>query len=107
MIHPNVFVFNFSNFCWVVAASLMANMGAAVFVADNISMCGFGSDRTAALLSVHRLSAAAVISLSSPVLRCCFRALLHFVRSAARPSQDMVSMSKAFISLTQTYLYRR
>ena len=43
-----------------------------------------------------RLSAAAAISLSSPVLRCCFRALLHFVRSAARPSQDIVSMSTAF-----------
>ena len=49
-----------------------------------------------------RLSAASVISLSFP-----FRALLHFVRSAARPSQDIVSMSTAFISLTQTSLYRR
>ena len=47
-----------------------------------------------------RFSAASVISLSFPVLRCCFRALLHFVRSAARPSQDIVSMSTAFISLT-------
>ena len=35
-----------------------------------------------------RLFAAAAISLYSPVLRCCFRALLHFVQSAARPSQD-------------------
>ena len=50
-----------------------------------------------------RLSAAAVISLSSPVLRCSFRALLHPVRSAARPSQDIVSMPTAFISLAQTY----
>ena len=49
-----------------------------------------------------RLSGAAAISLSSPVLRCCFRTRLHFVRSAARPSQDIVSMSTAFISLTQT-----
>ena len=49
-----------------------------------------------------RFPAAAAISLSSPVLRCCFRALLHFVRSDARPSQDIVSMSTAFISLTQT-----
>ena len=54
-----------------------------------------------------RLSAAAVIDLSSTVLRCCFRALLHPVRSAARPSQDIVSMSTAFISLMQTSLYRR
>ena len=38
-----------------------------------------------------RLSAVAAIDLSSPVLRCCFRALLHFVRSAARPSQDTVA----------------
>ena len=44
-----------------------------------------------------RLSAAAVISLSSPVLRCCFRALLNFVRSAARPFQDVVTMSITFI----------
>ena len=39
-----------------------------------------------------RLSATAAISLSSPVLWCCFRARLHFVRSAARPSRDIVSM---------------
>ena len=32
-------------------------------------------------------AAAAAISFSSPVLRCCFRALLHFVRTAARPSR--------------------
>ena len=44
-----------------------------------------------------RLSAAAVIRLSSPVLRCCFRALLNFVRSAARPFQDVVTMSITFI----------
>ena len=54
-----------------------------------------------------RVCAASVISLSFPALRCCFRAPLHFVRSAARPSQDIVSMSIAFISLTQTSLYRR
>ena len=51
-----------------------------------------------------RLSAAAAaISFSSPVSRCCFRALLHSVRSAARPSQDIVSTSTAFVSLMQTY----
>ena len=49
-----------------------------------------------------RLSAAAANSLSSPVL-VCFRALLHFVRSAARPSQDILSMSTTFISLTQNF----
>ena len=32
-----------------------------------------------------RLCAATVISLFSTVLRCCFRALLHPLRSAARP----------------------
>ena len=32
-----------------------------------------------------RLSVASVISLSFHVLRCCFRALIHFVRSAASP----------------------
>ena len=38
----------------VVAASLMAentNAGMAVFIADITSMCGFGSDGAAALLS--------------------------------------------------------
>ena len=44
-----------------------------------------------------RLSAATVISLSSSVLRYCFTTLLHFVRSAARSSQDIVSMSTAFM----------
>ena len=34
------------------------------------------------------------VVLSSPVLRCCFRALLHYVRSSARPSQP-------------SYLFRR
>ena len=35
--------------------------------------------------------------------RCCFRAPLHFVRSAARPSQDIiVLMWTGFICLTQT-----
>ena len=50
-----------------------------------------------------RLSAATAISLSSPVLRCCFRALLHFVRSAAWPSQEIVSISTAFMSLHISY----
>ena len=45
----------------------------------------------------------AVISSSPPVFTCCFRALLHLVQSVARPSQDVVSMSTAFISLTQTW----
>ena len=95
--------------CWVVAASLMAektNVGVAVFVAGNTYVCGFGSDGAAATHPFlrARLSAAAVISLSSPVLRCCFRAPLHLVRSAARPSQDIVSMPTIFISIAQTSL---
>ena len=39
---------------WVVAASLMAektNVGMAVFIADITSMCGFGTDGAAVLLS--------------------------------------------------------
>ena len=83
------------------------NVGMAVFIADVTSMCGSGRMELLPSFLRARLSAAAVISLSSPVLRCCFRALLHFVRSAARPSQDIVSMSTAFMSLTQTSLYRR
>ena len=40
--------------CWVVAVSVVAentNVGMAVFIADITSMCGFGSDGVAALLS--------------------------------------------------------
>ena len=57
MIHPNVFVFNFLILLisgWVVAGSLIAektNVGMAVFIAHITSMCGFGSDGAAALLS--------------------------------------------------------
>ena len=49
-----------------------------------------------------RLSASAVISLFHPVFRSCFRAHLHLGRSPATLSQDIVSMSTAFISVTQT-----
>ena len=69
--------------CCVVAASLMAektNVGVAVFVADNT--CGFGSDGAAAAL----LSACTLVRCCSHqfVLRCCFGALLHFVRARTR-----------------------
>ena len=57
------------------------NVGMTVYIAHITSMCGLGSDGVAA-----RLSAAAAISLSSSVSRCCFRALHRFVPSAARPS---------------------
>ena len=82
-LHPNVFVFVFyfiNVSRWVVAASFMAenpNMGVAIFVADITHLCVV-SGRMELLPSFlgARLSTAAVISLSSPVLRCCFRALL-------------------------------
>ena len=51
-----------------------------------------------------RLSAAAAISLSSPVLRCYFRPLLHFVRSAARPSQDSVDVDSFHISCADIFI---
>ena len=57
MIHPNgVFLFFYFIFFsgWVVAASLMAektNVGMAVFIAHITSMCDFGLDGAAALLS--------------------------------------------------------
>ena len=66
------------------------NVGVAVFVADITYICVVSG--LMELLSSFlraRLSAATVISLSFPVLRCCFRALLHFVRSAAKPIQDI------------------
>ena len=71
MIHPNVFVFNFLILLisgGVVAASLMAentNVGMVVFIADITSMCGFGSDGAAALLS------------ACSFVRCCSHRALH------------------------------
>ena len=96
--------------CRVVAALFVAeltNAGVTDFVAE-ITLYYVVSGLVELLLSfLHaRLSAAAVIKLSSPVFRCCFSALLHVVRSAARPSQGRVLMSTAFISITQTSLYR-
>ena len=44
--------------CWGVEASLVAentNVGMAVLIADITSMCGFGSDGAAALLSACSL----------------------------------------------------
>ena len=49
-------------------------------------------------------SAAAAISLSSPVVRCCFRALLHIVRSDARPSQDIVDVDSLHISHADIFI---
>ena len=113
MIHPNVFVFNFVILlisCWVVAASLMAEKTKlewqSLLQTSHLCVVSGWMDLLPSFLRA-RLSAAAAISLYSPVLRCCCRALLHFVRSDARPSRDIVSMSTAFISLTHTSLYRR
>ena len=50
----------------------------AVFVVDTISKCGIGSDGVLLSFLFAVLSTAAVISLSAPVLICCFRALLYF-----------------------------
>ena len=83
------------------------NAGVAVFVAEVASMCGLRCDGAAPSFLSARLYDAAVISLSSPVYRICFRALPHFARLTAMPSQDIMSMSTSFISLTQSYLYRR
>ena len=93
-------------YCLAVASSIVTentNWGVAVFVLLITRLCVVSS-RMGLLPSFlrARLSAAAVISLSSPVPRCCFRALLHFVRPATKPSQDTVSMSTAFVYLTQT-----
>ena len=74
------------------------NVGMAVFIPDITSVVSGRVELLPSFLCA-RLSAAAAISLYSPVLRCYFRALLHFVRPAARPSQDIVSMSTAFMSL--------
>ena len=46
-----------------------------------------------------RLSAAAAISFSSPVSRCCFRALLHSVRSAAGHSVNVDSLHVSYADI--------
>ena len=53
-----------------------------------------------------RLSVAACVNLSSPVLRCLVTAPLHCDRSAARFSQVSVSISTAFMSRFTTSRYR-
>ena len=53
-----------------------------------------------------RLSVAACVSFSSPVLRCLVTAPLHCDRSAARFSQVSVSMPTAFMSRFTTSRYR-
>ena len=53
-----------------------------------------------------RLSVAACVSLSSPVLRCLVTAPLHCDRSAARFSQVSVSIPTAFMSRFTTSQYR-
>ena len=65
MVHPNVFafVFNFINFSLGCSSVFMAekpNVGVVIFVADNTSMCGFGSDGAAALLSACSLRQSSV-----------------------------------------------
>ena len=48
-----------------------------------------------------RVSAASVIILSFPVLRCCLRALLHFVRLAASVDVDSLHISHADIFISK------
>ena len=96
--------------CWVVAASLVAeqtNAGVAVFVADAASMCGFCRMELLPSVLRARLSAAEVLSLASPVLRRCFRVLMHFVRSATRPSQRGLIPGHSVDVDSLQYLLRR
>ena len=55
-----------------------------------------------------RLSAASVISLSFPVLRCCFRTLLHFVRSAVLgpPRTYSVDVDSLHISYADIFIWK-
>ena len=55
------------------------------------------------ILLCVRLSAAAVISLYSPVFRCCFRAL-HFVRSAATLPGRSVDVDNLHISYADIFI---
>ena len=80
------------------------NVGAAVFVAGNTYVCGFGSDGAAALLSACSLVRCCSHQFSFPCLEVLFYTTRPLRAIAARPSQDTVPMSTAFMSLTQTYL---
>ena len=96
--------------CWVVAASLVAeqtNAGVALLQIPHLYVV---SDRMEMLFCFlcARLSAAAIISLSCLVSMCCYRALLHFVRSATRPSQDIgVDVDSLHISYADILYCRR
>ena len=72
MVHPNVFVLFIIVLisCWIVAASLMAektNVGVAVFVANNTSMRGFGSD---AVLACPLLQSSVCLPMSFAIIHC-------------------------------------
>ena len=65
-------------------------------------MCGFGSDGAAALLSACPLVRCCSHQF---VLRCCFRALLNFVRSAARPSHAGRSVNVDSLHISYAYIF--
>ena len=110
MIHPNVFVFNLINFllgCSSVAYGWIDQCGSGslycrhhiyVWFRVGCSCCPPFYDLACSLLQP---------SVCLPRSWGVVLEHLHFVRSTARPFQDIVSMSTAFISLTQTSLYRR
>ena len=111
MIHHNVFVFNCIKFllgCCSVAYGWKDQCVNGSLYCRHLCVVSGRMEQLLSSFLRARLSAAAAISLSSPVLRCCFRALIHFVRSAVtsvRPSHDIVSMSTAFIYLLRRHHY--
>ena len=71
---------------------------------SHLGLCGIGSDGVAALLSACSLVHCGSHQFVFPVLRCCFSAHLHFVRSAAKRSHSVdvdslrISHADIFIS---------
>ena len=80
MIHRNSLVFNFINFLLGCSAQRLKRpvAGVPVFVADICVVAGLMEPLSSFLPA--RLSAAAVVSLSSSVFRCCIRTCTLYMR---------------------------
>ena len=83
------------------------NVGVAVFVADSTYVCGCGSDGATALLSACSLVRCCSHQFVFPCLEVLLQGTPPPCTISCKTLQDIVSMPTAFISLAQTYLYRR
>ena len=95
---------------WVVAASFTAkkpNVGVAIFVADITSMCGFGSDGAAALLSAYSLVRCSSHPFVVPCLELLFQSThpLCAISCKALPGHS-IDVDSLHISYTYIFIWK-